>query len=145
MANINTSGTFSPRTTYTISLPFNISNNGKIAIIQDNDPKAWKDKVVSLLSIKENERIWYRYYGAGIDALLFESGNLSAGEVATAIQETFIKWLPELTLVNVTTDYDQTNGYLTINIIYEIPTGEQDSVKIVKASLTPSGENIEVI
>ena len=145
MANINTSGSFSPRTTYTISLPFNISSNGKIAIISDNDPKAWKDKVISLLSIKENERIWYRYYGADIDSLLFESGNLSAGEVATAIRETFIKWLPELTLLDVTADYDQTNGYLTINIIYEIPTGEQDSVKIVKSSLTPSGENIEVI
>ena len=131
--------------TYVIDLPFNLSKNGRIGIIPDSDHKAWKNKVISLLSVGTNERIWYHYFGTNIENLLFESSSSALIEVRTAIEETFVKWAPELTLKDVSITKDEAAGTITLTIIYQIPTGQQDSVKITKASLTAAGEIIEVL
>jgi phage baseplate assembly protein W len=135
-------GTFS---TYVIDLPFNLSANGRISTIPDSDHKAWKNKVISLLSVGTNERIWYHYFGTNIENLLFESSSSAVIEARAAIEETFVKWAPELTLRDVSISKNDVDGSITLSIIYQIPTGQQDSVKITKASLTAAGEIIEVL
>jgi phage baseplate assembly protein W len=134
-----------PINTYIIDLPFNLKTNGKIGIIPDTDHKAWRNKVVSLLSIGTNERIWYHYFGTKIETLLFESSATAVIEARAAIEETFVKWAPELTLKDVSVSKSDEAGTITLNIIYQLPTGQQDSVKITKASLTAAGETIEVM
>lgn len=130
--------------TYKINLPFNISTNGRIDIIPDSDHKAWQDKVVSLLSVGTDERIWYHYFGTRIETLLFESSTDAVIQARAAIEETFVKWAPELTLKDVTVSKNDDAGTITLSISYQLPTGQQDSVKITRASLTAAGEIIEV-
>jgi phage baseplate assembly protein W len=131
--------------TYLIDLPFNLSRNGKVGIIPDSDHKAWKNKVVSLLSVGTNERIWYHYFGTNIENLLFESSSAAVIEARAAIEEIFVKWAPELSLKDVAISKDDASGSITLTIIYQIPSGQQDSVKITTASLTAAGEIIEVL
>ena len=130
-------------TTYSISLPFNISDNKKINIVADTAPKAWRDRVLTLLSTGINERIWYYNYGASLDGLIYESA-LDATELGRqAIKEMFVSWLPELSLVEVTPTFDSGVATLELNILYKLPNGEEDSVTISTASLTAAGEVIK--
>ena len=130
-------------TTYVIDLPFSLSKKGKIATIPDTDSKVWKNKVLTLLSTGINERIWYYNYGANLTSLLFETSGSAIADARTAITEMFTVWAPELTLVDIGAELD--GAQLTFSIIYKLPDGEQDSVKITTSSLTRAGEQIEVI
>jgi phage baseplate assembly protein W len=132
-------------TTYVIDLPFSLSKKGKIATIPDNDSKVWKNKVLTLLSTGINERIWYYNYGANLTSLLFETSGSAIADARTAITEMFTVWAPELTLVDIGAELDGATAQLTFSIIYKLPDGEQDSVKITTSSLTRAGEPIEVI
>jgi phage baseplate assembly protein W len=136
---------FNFNTTYIIDLPFSLSQNGKIATIPDSDPKFYKTKVLTLLSTGINERIWYYNYGANLTSLLFETSGSAIADARTAITEMFAVWAPELTLVDLGAEFDGSTSHLTFSIIYELPDGEQDSVKISTSSLTRAGEPIEVI
>lgn len=133
-----------PRTTYVIDLPFSFSN-GRVESVPDNDPKVWKNKILSLLSTGTNERIWYHNYGANLSNLLFESGNTVIEDIKISLAEVFASWLPELTLDKITTEFDEQVGSITVNISYMLPYGASDSVKISTASLTNAGQTIEVI
>lgn len=139
MANFNLD------TTYVIDLPFSLTQKGKISIIPDNDPKFYKTKVLTLLSTGINERVWYYNYGANLTSLLFETSGSAIEDARTAITEMFTVWAPELTLIDIGVEFDGATSHLTFSIIYKLPDGEQDSVKISTSSLTRAGESIEVI
>jgi phage baseplate assembly protein W len=132
-----------PVETYSIALPFNISNNNKITTVLDFSPKAWRDRVLSLLSTGINERVWYYNYGANLDGLLYESAANAVEIGRQAIKEMFISWLPSLTLRQVVPGYDSDTGTLELSIIYKLPSGDTDSVTISTASLTAAGETIK--
>lgn len=132
-----------PTNTYSISLPFNISANGKPNIVSDSSPKAWRDRVLTLLSTGINERVWYYNYGASLDGLLYETAANATELGRQSIKEMFVAWVPELTLMDVVPGYDSGTATLELTIIYKLPTGETDSVIISTASLTAAGETIK--
>jgi len=132
-----------PTITYSISLPFNLSTNGKVNIVADSDPKAWRDRVLTLLSTGINERVWYYNYGAHLDGLIYETAADAFELGKQAINEMFVGWLPELSLIDILPVYDSDSGTLSLTIIYKIPSGETDSVTISTASLTAAGETIK--
>ena len=134
-----------PATTTMIDLPFRISDIGKVSYVADTDHKAWRNKVVTLLSIEIDERIWYHNFGVNVNSLLFQNSSSALMEARGSVEEAFIKWAPELTFKDVESFYDKTTGVVTLNIIYQVPTGEVDSVKISTESLTSAGEIIEVL
>lgn len=129
---------------YVIDVPFNLSAKGKVTVIPDNDPKVWKNKVLTLLSTGINERVWYYNYGVNLTNLLFESSSAAMEDARTAISEMFITWLPELTLLEVVTGRDDLMGSLTFSIIYSLPDNTTESINITTASLNAAGETIEV-
>lgn len=129
-----------PTASYRISLPFNLSNQGKVGVVEDSDHKVYQDQVTTLLSVNSGERIWYENYGANIGSLLFEPGEDAALLIKKAIEEAFVRWLPKLTFVKAITSFDSTSGQLALTVIYQTPDGQEDSVKLFTNSLTPSGE-----
>ena len=62
-----------------------------------------------------------------------------------AIQQMFGSWLPSLTLLNVASDYDPYSGTLNVTILYKLPSGDTDSVKLNTENLSPAGDITEVI
>ena len=132
-----------PTQTYSITLPFNLSTNGRVDITPDTSPKAWKDRVLTLLSTGINERIWYYNYGASLDGLLYESAADATELGRQAIKEMFVSWLFQLTLIEVNPVFDADTATLALTIIYKLPNGEIDSVTISTASLTAAGEIIK--
>jgi hypothetical protein len=129
--------------TQIIDLPFNLSTYGKVASISSNDAKVRRNKIASLFSVEVNERVWYRYYGASLNNIFYENGNSAGALAKETIKETFIKWAPELTFMDVISEFDQSTGTVSLNILYQIPTGEVESAKITTETLTASGETIK--
>jgi phage baseplate assembly protein W len=143
MANIGQSSIYVtniPKTTYAIDLPFRFSKAGTVSVVPDTSLAAYQNKVVSLLSIGMDQRIWYHYFGVDITNMLFENTNLVINEASQAVADAFSTWAPELTLLSVTADYENASGTLSLNISYQTPSGNQGSVKINNASLTAAGE-----
>lgn len=134
-----------PKTTYLIDLPFELSTYGKIGTIPDNDPKSWKNKILSLLSTGIDERVWYHNYGANLNSIVFETSYSAIEDARIALSEMFASWLPELELLEVNAGFDESVGSVTVSVSYKLPSGASDSVKISTASLTDSGETIEVL
>ena len=134
-----------PKTTYLIDLPFDLSTYGRINKVPDNDARAWKNKILSLLSTGTNERIWYHNYGANLGSLVFETSYAAVEDARIALAEVFASWLPELELLEVNAGFDDSVGSVTISVSYKLPSGAADSVKISTASLTRAGETIEVV
>jgi phage baseplate assembly protein W len=131
--------------TSVIDLPFTLSVKGKVSSVADNSSKAWKNKVLTLLSTGIGERIWYYNYGANLNDLLFETSSEALSLAKAAISEMFAVWAPELLLEDLVAAYDETMASITFSIIYRLPNGETDSVKIITSSLTAAGETIEVL
>jgi len=133
-----------PKTTYVIDLPFDLSTKGGVTVVPDNSAQAWKNKILSLLSTGTDERIWYHNYGANLSSLVFETSSAAVEDARIAIGSMFATWLPELTLREVNAGFDSVVGSVTMSISYGLPSGVTDSVKINTASLTRAGETIEV-
>lgn len=139
---VNTATTFEA---FVITLPFSFTQTGSVRRTSHTDGAVWKARVKTILTTNDYERIWYKYYGAALQNILFSPEDLSNLNVRSAVNEAFVRWLPDLSLEDMTAIYDGDNGYLEFNITYSLPTGEQDSVKITTAELTAAGETVKVI
>jgi phage baseplate assembly protein W len=130
---------------YVIDLPFDLSTKGRVNSIVDTSPKIWRNKLLALLSTGINERVWYYIYGANLNSLIFETSAQVVEDARTAIDQLFVSWLPDLELSEVSVDIDSDNATVTFTIIYSLPSGELDSVKISTSSLNNAGETLEVL
>jgi phage baseplate assembly protein W len=130
---------------YVIDLPFDLSTKGRVNSIVDTSPKIWRNKLLALLSTGINERVWYYIYGANLNSLIFETSAQVVEDARTAIDQLFVSWLPDLELSEVSVDIDSDNATVTFTIIYLLPSGDSDSVKISTSSLNNAGETLEVL
>jgi phage baseplate assembly protein W len=130
---------------YVIDLPFDLSTKGRVNSIVDNSPKVWRNKLLALLSTGINERVWYYIYGANLNSLIFETSSQVVEDARTAISQLFVSWLPDLELSEVAVEIDSDNAAVTFTIIYLLPSGDTDSVKISTSSLNNAGETLEVL
>lgn len=130
---------------YVIDIPFNLSAKGKVNSIIDTSPKVWKNKLLALLSTGINERVWYYVYGANLNSLIFETSAQVVEDARSAISQLFVSWLPDLKLSEVSAEVDPNSAAVTFTIIYSLPSGDIDSVKISTSSLNNAGETLEVL
>lgn len=129
---------------YVISLPFKF-NNGRLEVVKDDSARAWNDKVRTIVMTDELSRVWYKYYGASINNFLFDPHAEALTAIPAAIEEAFVRWLPDLRYLETTVEYDSTTGEATFGIIYQLPEGEEVQLDITTAELTRAGETVRVI
>ena len=127
-----------------ISLPFSFAS-GSVNVLRTDDKKYWRDKIYTVLTTEDYERVWYKHFGASVQSYLFSPSPLAASEAAAAVSEAITRWVPEVTLEDIRTSYDQDLGELKLDITYSLPSGELDSTIVITADLTASGENIKVV
>lgn len=128
-----------------ISLPFSFNQQGAVYTIPDYDPKVYRDKIFTILTTNDYERIWYLHYGSSIQNYLFDPSEAAMADIDAAINEAFVRWAPELTFKKAESSYDMDTGAVTVGITYSLPSGQEDSVKISTADFTAAGELVKVI
>ena len=127
-----------------IVLPFSFGNGGKVE--NTTDPKTiWKQRVLSVLLTKFGERLVRPDFGSSLPNSLFENSAVAIDMATRSVNIAFNTWLSTLKLLGTDIKYDETTGHLDIAIVYQLPSGEQDSLAINSAIFNRSGDLIQEI
>lgn len=106
-----------------ISLPFSIDSYGRVTKTTDQS-KIWADKVRSVIGTAVKERVMRPTFGTDIPSAVFENQENSIGRIQEVVSTSFSEQLPQLTLEQVETSYDEYSGTLTVSITYALPNEE---------------------
>ena len=106
-----------------ISLPFQIDSYGKVGSTIEQ-PKIWADRVRSVIGTSLRERVMRPNFGTVIPFALFETSDVASNEIAAEVRSAFLKFLPTLTLQEVTAEFDDVNNVITASLIYALPNDE---------------------
>lgn len=106
-----------------ISLPFAVDSYGKIGSTIEQS-KIWADKVRSVVGTSLRERVMRPIFGTVIPFALFETSEVATAEIKTEIRNAFLKFLPTLSLEEVTVSFDDVNNVINASVIYALPNDE---------------------
>lgn len=127
-----------------ISIPFRFNNLGALDTTIDGRV-VWQTRVTNLLNTKFGERVMRPDFGSDLHTTLFENEGLAVEIANSTINIAFNQWLRDLQLIEVTPRYDDYTGTLEFEVIYSLPSGEQDSVSINTAVFNRTGDIIQEI
>lgn len=106
-----------------ISLPFGVDRYGKVGSTTDQS-KIWADRVRSLIGTSLRERVMRPNFGTVIPFALFETSEVASTEIETEVKSAFLKFLPTLSLQEVTASFDEANNVINTSVIYALPNDE---------------------
>lgn len=106
-----------------ISLPFVIDSYGKVGSTTEQS-KIWADKVRSVIGTSLRERVMRPTFGTIIPFSLFETSDVASAEIRAEINNAFLRFLPTLTLQEVTVEFDEANNVVNASLIYALPNDE---------------------
>ena len=124
------------------NIPFKFNDTGQISTVID-ETTAWRQRIIMVLATKFGERVMRPDFGSNLGDTLFEDEILAAEIAQRTITIAFNKWLSSLKLLEVQQKYDYSTGYMEITIIYELPSGNTDSVSVNTAIFNRSGDLIQ--
>lgn len=128
-----------------ISLPFRFNEFGEVNYSVD-PRKIWQDRVYVAIMTQVGERVMRPGYGTTISTALFENISTASEIITTAVSTAFSKHLKDLELIQVQPVFEDDNsGVLEINVVYTLPSGEDDTVTLKTAILSRSGDIIQEI
>lgn len=117
-----------------ISFPFRIDEFGNVATTTD-DRKIAADRVRSVIGTAIGERVFRPDFGTTIPSRIFDSIEVVEELIRTDIGRAFSKYLPTLTLSDITIVYDDRENILEVEIFYQLPSGVDDSTTVGVASI----------
>lgn len=106
-----------------ISLPFSIDSYGKVGSTVEQ-PKIWADRVRSVIGTSLRERVMRPNFGTVIPFALFETSEVASSEVEAEVKNAFLKYLPTLSLQEVTASFDDVDNIINTSVIYALPNDE---------------------
>jgi phage baseplate assembly protein W len=113
----------------TLSFPFKVSQSGGIATV-DDQATIWSQRVISVIGTTIKERIMKPTFGSRLNELLWNTEGYAKLNVQTFVEQAFIKWLPTLTLDEVTVSDIDSSGILNISISYFLPNNASTQTTI---------------
>ena len=125
-----------------ISLPFSLNESYGISFTS-NENKIWKDRVFLAISTALYERVMRPSYGTQVKQAIFENEAVASSLLDATIRQTFNTWLPALSLISITPEYDEGTGQFSITINYLLPNDKTDEVSIKVGTFTRTGELVE--
>ena len=129
----------------TVEVPFSFVA-GRVSAVNAYSAAAWRNKIVAVLMTETGSRVWYDRYGASLPTLLtFETQREATSFLKEAINEAFIRWIPEVTLYDSLYTYDSSSATLTVTVTYRLPDGTEDRVSLTQTSTSSSGDALQVV
>lgn len=123
-----------------IALPFRVDPSGNIAVA-NTQSKIWADRVRGVIGTTFRERIMRSQFGSALVESLFEEADETTLDISSQVQEAFIDFLPDLTLVDVVVTDDSQNGTMNVEVTYQLPNEKEVTTTIgyveIRGSLPP--------
>lgn len=119
-----------------ISFPFTLDPFGKTTSTT-NQRKIYQDRVLTLLSTAVGERPMRPTYGTNIGVAMFENQGNVEKAINDAIRSAISKWIPGLTVNNITVVGFLDTGAVTVELNVSLPDFIEDSITVVSTTLNP--------
>ena len=103
-----------------ISLPFSISQYGKVASTQSQE-KIWADRVRSAIGTMTTERIMRPDFGSTIPMDVFSQYDASVPLIKDTVRSVFAQFLSLLTLDQVNVSLGDDYSTISIEVVYSLP------------------------
>lgn len=126
---------------FAITLPFSFNSAGGLSTTSDSK-KIWQDRVVLVVMSYLGERVMKPEFGTHVRGFAFENIEDATLLIKNEVEAAFSRWLPNLTLDDVTAETDPVDNILNIGIVYSYGTNQAESVIIRTANLTSTGSII---
>lgn len=126
-----------------IQLPFAVTKSGVVATTTSQE-KVWEYRVKMALGTSVGERLLRMQYGVDITDLAFNTSSISEQIVEREIQTVFARYLPDLSLDEVTSDFDYPNGILNVSVSYYLPDSTLSNTTVGVATISDSAPISEV-
>lgn len=127
-----------------ISYPFKFSAVGTIATTSDRD-KILKDRIILMCLTQLGERVMMPTFGTTVPSTLFENEFDAITLAKQSVVEGFARWFPDLVFKDLNGDIDNNTSDLTLEIHYNDPEGNPQTVGIRTALFTRYGEILEEV
>jgi phage baseplate assembly protein W len=123
---------------YAISLPFRIDDFGNVQH-NTSQSKIWADRVKSVIGTSFGERVMLMgEYGTEIPINFFENMSEISEKVKSEVRRAFSTNLPTLELVETIVTLEETIGTVYVEVLYLLPSKEQNAVVIGLATISPN-------
>lgn len=113
----------------TISFPFSIDYRGRVAM-SGSASKTWTDRVRAVISTQPGERVLRGEFGTPVNLALMDYESGLVDTLDEAIRASFNQYLPDLDIAELRTDFDDENGVLSVEILFNLPDGTQVSTQV---------------
>lgn len=127
-----------------ISYPFKFSASGTVGTTSDRT-KILKDRIILMCLTQIGERLMLPTYGTTVPSTVFENEYEAATAAKQSIVEGFSKWFPDLVFKDLQADLDTDTSDLTLEIHYNDPEGNPQTVGLRTALFTRYGDIIEEV
>lgn len=124
-----------------ITLPFGFDASGGVSYAVD-EQKIWQDRVAIVVMTKLRERVMRPTFGSAVPNVVFESLSTGFTLAKQAIESSFTTWLPQLKLVSVTGEVDDSASAIYIQIAFKYREENETTVRLKTAILNRAGETI---
>lgn len=118
-----------------ISLPFSINEFGSVSTSSSQE-KIWQDRVRSAVGTAVGERLLRPDYGTEIPSTVLDNAEAAAELIKSQVELAFVRDLTLLKLDTVETSYSERTSALTVEIAYELPNRQTETVTLGFASLS---------
>ncbi len=118
-----------------ISLPFGINEFGSVQVATSQE-KIWADRVRSAVGTSLSERIMRPDYGTEIPTTALANVEASEELIRSQIELAFVRDLTLLKLSSVEPVYDVSTSTLQVEVTYELPNRQTETVTLGFASLS---------
>lgn len=125
-----------------ISLPFVINEFGSIQVATSQE-KIWADRVRAAVGTAVGERIMRPDYGTEIPSTALANVESSQELIRSQIELAFVRDLSLLKLNSVEPTYDVSTATLSVEVTYELPNRQTETVTLGFASLSGNFPIIE--
>ena len=123
-----------------ISLPFTITAYGKVGDTTDQ-AKIWSDRVLSVIGTGWGQRLLRYEFGTKIHTEVYNTITAAEENIRIEVAAAFERFLPLLTLSEVTTSYSQSTNQITVDVRYKLPNQEETTVSVgavrIRGNLPP--------
>lgn len=127
-----------------ISVPFRFNEFGQVET-SVNESKFWKDQILLTLMTRFGERVMRPEFGSNIGNIVFESVSVAAESAVSTISVTFNTLLPKLRLIDSQVEVVDDSDTLEITIIYEVPSGNRETITVNTAIFNRFGDVLEEV
>jgi phage baseplate assembly protein W len=128
-----------------LTFPFSLNPLTGSIVTTTNQDVIWADRVKLAVETNLGERVMRPSYGTKIPAALFNTVDSFTDVFERDVQRVFVEQLPLLSFESITSDFNERENTLSVDITYSLPNNTKATTKVgvmVVSDINPPYEEL---